>query len=719
MAEAIVAGSSQAAAHDAATPAATPRDVGRPLVAFGREVCGDFEAALRREWLVTNGLGGYASGTLAGIATRRYHGLLVAALTPPVGHTVLVGTMDEQATYDGALYKLSAHEFAGGAIEPHGFRYLQAFHLEGMLPVWTFALGDALLERRVWMAYGQNTTYVCYRLLRGTRSLELRITPLVTYRDFHSLTSGQGWQPVVQAQPRGAQVQAFAGAVPFRLLADGGEFAAGGGWWWNFHHREETARGLDDRADLYAPGQFSATLWPGAVFTLVLTTEESPDLNSGYALAMAEARQISLVRAAGGGDSFSRQLVLAADQFLVQRGGDSGGGAAGASPAPGESAEATGMSVTGDNGAAPAPSGGRTVIAGYHWFNDWGRDTMIALPGLALATGRAAEAADVLRTFAHYIADGLCPNNFPDDSGTPPGYNTADATLWYVLAVQDYCQTVHDEALIDELLPALHEIVERHRRGTRYGIGMDEDDGLLRAGVPGVQLTWMDAKVGDWVVTPRTGKSVEINALWYNALRITAAIYATRDPQTAGEYASLADRVRESFRRRFVRPDSRHLADVVDGPQGDDLSVRPNQIFAVSLPQPLLEGAEAAGVVDAVGRDLLTSGGLRSLASDEPAYQGCYGGDQAQRDGAYHQGTVWSWLLGPYAEAHHRVYCDAGAALAFLRPLEDHLRDAGLGTISEIMDGDPPHAPRGCIAQAWSVAETLRVWQKLSAAAKR
>ncbi len=720
MTEAANPGEARAAAHAESLAASDAGERSGPLVAFGREVCGDFAAALRREWLVTNGLGGYASGTLAGVATRRYHGSLVAALTPPVGRTVLVGALDEQATYDGARYPLSAHEFADGTIAPQGFRHLQAFRLDGMLPVWTFALGDALLERRVWMASGENTTYVAYRVLRGTGPLELRVTPLVTYRDFHSLRSGQGWEPAVLSQPRGAVVEAFAGARPLRLLADGGAFTSGGTWWWNFLHREETARGLDDRADLYAPGEFSVALWPGAVFTLVLTAEERADLNSGYALALAEARQIALVRAAGVSDPFARQLVLAADQFLVRRDGNVAEPAAeppaasqSADEAGSESRPPGGAARTATNAGALSPAGGRSVIAGYHWFNDWGRDTMIALPGLALATGRAEEAADVLRTFARYIADGLCPNNFPDDSGTPPGYNTADATLWYLLAVREYREATGDEALVDELLPTLREIVERHRSGTRFGIGMDAHDGLLRAGAPGVQLTWMDAKVGDWVVTPRVGKPVEINALWYNALRTMAASYAGRDMQAAQEYEALAARVRESFQKRFLRTDSPHLFDVVDGPDGDDRSVRPNQVFAVSLPYPLLDGVAAAGVVDAAGRDLLTSGGLRSLAPSEPAYRGAYGGDQTQRDGAYHQGTVWCWLLGPYAEAHYRVYRDAQAALALLRPLEDHLRDAGLGTISEIMDGDPPHKPRGCIAQAWSVAETLRVWQKL------
>ena len=678
--------------------------IGRPLVSFGREICGDLDAALRREWLVTNGVGGYASGTVAGINTRRYHGLLIASLTPCVDRVLLVGGVVEEATYDGRMYLLSANEFGDGTIDPHGYRYLQSFELRGMLPVWTFAVADALIERRVWMAYGANTTYVSYRLTRGTLPLGLRITPLVTYSGFHALTSGKGWSPAVEAHPRAATIRAFEDARPYTLTADRGSLVPNGACWWNFKHREETARGLDDRSDLYAPGTFAAELRTNQRLTLVCSCEARPDLDGARSLKAAEDRQLALLDRAGASKSPAavQQLTLAADQFLVRR---------------------FIGSQTGEESSKPPRRGdtngsmGRSVIAGYHWFNDWGRDTMISLPGLALATGREPEAAEILRTFARYVADGLLPNNFPDNSGAEPEYNTVDATLWYVLAVRACYEATHEAALVDDLLPVMRYIVECHIKGTRYAIRVDPADGLLSAGEPGVQLTWMDARVGDRVITPRTGKPVEINALWYNVLRAIAELLDERGDPEAKRYVRLAKQTLTSFRSRFVVAGRAHLADVVDGPEGDDLSVRPNQIFAVSLPYPLLKGAQAAAVVDAVGRDLLTSYGLRSLAACDPAYQGICAGDQAQRDGAYHQGTVWSWLIAPYAEAHFRVHGDAAAALAVLQPLEMHLSDAGLGSISEIFDGDPPHFPRGAIAQAWGVAEVLRVWRLLARAA--
>jgi len=683
-----------------------------PLVHFGREVCCHLEAALRREWLVTNGLGGYASGTLAGIATRRYHGLLVAALAPPGGRTVLVGGAVECAVYGGQRFPLSTHQYADGTIDPHGYRYLQAFALMGMLPVWTFALGDALLERRVWMAQGANTTYVSYTLRRGSRPLELEVTPLVTYRDFHSLSSGQGWQPGVEPVPGGAAIHAFDGAVPFRLLASAGRFQPGGVWYWGFRHAAETARGLDDRGDLYAPGTFTATLSPTVPWALTLTADARGELDAPRALAAAGDRQRRLLQQAGveGAERPLQQLVLAADQFLVARRGPA--------PAPSRAGEAHALDAPAaslsrvEPGQASAAS--RTVIAGYHWFNDWGRDTMIALPGLTLATGRPDEAAAILRAFGGYVGDGLLPNNFPDDGGADPGYNTADAALWYIWAVHAYAEATGDAALVDALLPTLREIVGAYARGTRYGIGVDPADGLLRAGAPGLQLTWMDAKVGDAVVTPRIGKPVELNALWYNALRALAAFLAVRADPAARDYAAQAVRARASFLARFRQPGRAYLADVIDGPSGDDWALRPNQLFAISLPFPLLTGAAAAPIVEAVGQALLTSYGLRSLSPADPAYRGRYRGGPAERDAAYHQGTVWAWLLGAYAEAHYRAYGNRAAALALLRPIADHLRDAGLGTVSELFEGDPPHCTRGCIAQAWSVAEVLRVWRALA-----
>src|SRR5215218_10377573 len=666
-------------------PTSAPSVFERPHVAFGREICGDLEAGLAREWLVTNGLGGYASGTLPGVLSRSYHGLLVAALEPPVARTVLVAGAVEWATYDGKRYPLSTHEFGDGGFVPDGYRFLESFRLEGTLPVWTFAIADAVTERRLWMAHDANTTYVTYRLARGSRPLELQVTPLVTYRGFHGLASGQGWTIGVDPRDRGAVIRAYDGARPFALRSDRAEFHPEGAWWWDFRHRAESERGLGDHGDLFAPGAFVARLEPGETVALNYSSEEQPELDASTSLAAEQKRQETLLSRAGvvEADAVVQQLVLAADQFLVSR-------------------------------PVPDDPDGRTVIAGYHWFNDWGRDTMISLPGLTLATGRAGEAASILRTFAEFLADGLLPNNFPDSAGVIPGYNTADATLWYVLAIRAYREATGDDQLVIDLVPALREIVERHLVGTRYGIGVYPADGLLRAGEPGVQLTWMDAKVGDWVVTPRIGKPVEINALWYNVVRTVADfLRAGGDAAGASRFAEMADRTRASFRNRFRRPDLDYLADVVDGPDGDDWSLRPNQVFALSLPYPLLDGDEARAVLDAVGRSLLTSYGLRSLAPEDPAYRGKYGGDQVSRDGSYHQGPAWSWLLGPYAEATYRLTGDRAAALAILRPLGDHLRDAGLGSVSEIFEGDPPHLPKGCVAQAWGVAEALRIWRLL------
>jgi predicted glycogen debranching enzyme len=665
----------------------SPTIIDQALVRLGREICGDLAASLRREWLVTNGLGGYVSSTLAGVNTRRYHGLLVAALNPPVERTVLVGGMIEWATHAGQRYALSTHEYKDGFIDQNGYRNIESFMLEDALPIWIFALGGALLEKRIWMAYGANTAYLSYRVVRGVQAVELELTPLLTYRDFHVLARGQGWQPEVEAQPCGAIIRAFDGARPFRLHAAAGQFTPNGVWFTDFLHRAETARGLDDQSDLFAPGTFSVRLALGEICTLVLSAEAEPDLDSPRALAAAQERQRALLYRAAAVDDHPvvQQLVLAADQFIVTR----------------------------SDGGQDQSTGGKTIIAGYHWFNDWGRDTMIALPGLTLATGRPEDAADILRTFARYVADGLLPNNFPDSAGNIPGYNTVDATLWYAHALRAYYQSTGDRALVDDLLPVLREIAERHIAGTRYGIGVDPNDGLLRAGESGVQLTWMDAKIGDWVVTPRIGKPVEINALWYNLLRTLASFLAERGDAAAETYQARAEQVHTSFRARFIHPAQGFLADVIDGPDGDDWTIRPNQIFAVALPDSLLKDAEARPVVATVAQTLLTSYGLRSLGPEHPLYRGDYDGDPVRRDSGYHQGPVWTWLMGAFVEAYARAYGDRAAALALLGPFEDHLRDACLGSVSEILEGDPPHLPRGAIAQAWGVAEVLRVWRAL------
>jgi len=680
-----------------------------PVVAFGRERCGDLDAALRREWLVTNGIGGYASGTLIGVSTRSYHGLLVAALEPPVGRVVLVGGTVEQATYDNRRAPISTNEYADGVFVPDGYRNLAEFRLEGSLPVWIYAIADALIERRLWMAHGQNTTYVSYRLVHASGPVDLEITPLVTYRDHHHLTSGQGWQMQVESHPHGVLDRAFQDAAPLRLLTDTGEFRSGGRWYWNFRYREEGARGFNDHGDLYAPGSFVKRLEPGETLTLIFSVEQDVTLDGEAARRDEVERQQRLLARVTmpNTDPVLQQLVLAADQFIVRRA---------MNPVLPDAAVAEPASAKANGQQAGAPEPGQmttTIIAGYHWFNDWGRATMVSLPGLTLATGRPEVAADILRAFAAYLQDGLLPNELPDEAGGAPGYETADVTLWFVQAVEAYRAVSGDEQLVTELLPSLTGILDAHIAVTRQAIGIDPADGLVRADVTGVELTWMDARIDEWVVTPRRGKPVEINALWYSALRIVAAALAARNDKRAAAYEKEAARMRTSFLARFMHPELSYLADVVDGPDGDDWSLRPNQLLALSLAYPLVEGDTARQVLDTVGRNLLTTFGLRSLAVDHRAYAGSYAGDRTQRDGAYHQGTVWPWLLGAYVNAKLRHADGRERVRAILRPVAHHLRDAGLGSISEIFDGDVPHQPRGAIAQAWSVAEVLRIWRML------
>ena len=664
-------------------------------VRLGRGDCGRFESAVRKEWLVTNGLGGFASGTVAGLNTRRYHGLLVAALRPPQQRTLAVAKIDTRACYDGTAYPLFTNEFGTGTIDPHGYRWIESFHLDHLIPVWTWALADARLEQRIWMDHGHNTVRLSFTLARATAPVSLTATPLVTWRDFHGHTR-DGGEVATDPISGGAAVHAGAGAPPCRIVADRAAFRPHPEWYWDFRHRMEAERGLDAAEDLFSPGSFTCALRPGETVTFSCSLEDVAADGGRESLERERARQAELLRALPAEEpAWVRHLALAADQFVVRRSLPDG-------------ADPTGTAA------------GRTVIAGYPWFGDWGRDTMIALPGLTLTTGRAAIAADILRTFRRYLDGGMLPNRFPDevDRGAGAEYNTVDATLWYFHAVHQYLLHTGDLGLVEELFPSLVEIVDRHRRGARHAIRVDADDGLLYAGEPGVQLTWMDAKVGDWVVTPRIGKPVEVNALWHNALRVLADLaHRLGAAEDHARYRAAAEQAADSFRRRFWYPAGGYLHDVIDGPEGGpDHRLRPNQIFAVSLPFPLLADVQAKSVVDVCGRRLWTSYGLRSLAPADPAYVGRYGGGPAERDAGYHQGTVWGWLLGPFATAHYRVYRDPAATRGILAPLKDHLADAGLGSISEVFDGDPPHLPGGCVAQAWSVAEVLRAWRQLPAA---
>jgi len=672
-----------------------------PRIELGRGELDTFENAASREWLVTNGLGGFASGTIAGACTRRYHGLLVAALRPPVERVVLVAKLEATVRYDGESSALGSNEYADGTIDPRGFETLASFELDGLTPVWRWAIGDAQLEQRVTMVHGENTTLVSFTLARGSSRLALTLKPLCSYRDYHAQARG-GWPLGVAPLEGGCEIRAFDGAVPYRIVADRGLFDVRPEWYWSFRHRAESARGLDDREDLFVPGELAVELAAGDTVTLTLSAEapasraladdacargdeQASRVERGDSASFArEARRQQRLLEAAPADApdWIRRLALAADQFIVRR-----------------------------------ANAGHTVIAGYPWFSDWGRDTMIALPGLTLATGRFDVAASVLRTFARFVSEGMLPNRFPD-AGEAPEYNTVDATLWYFHALDQYVDATGDRKLVVELYPTLLEIVEAHLRGTRYRIHADTD-GLLYAGAPGVQLTWMDAKVGDWVVTPRIGKPVEINALWYRALVVMQSFAAlTGDPLAERRFAVLAGNVLRAFRRRYWSAERGWLADVIDGPDGAaDLTLRPNQIFAVSIDPELLDREQARAVVDICARRLWTPLGLRSLAPSEPGYVARYGGGPRERDAAYHQGTVWSWLLGPFALAHWHVYRDAAAARQWLDGIAAHLRVGCIGQVSEIFDGAPPHRAEGCFAQAWSVAEVLRAWVEIGAAA--
>ena len=664
---------------------------------FGREICCDLIAAESREWLVTNGIGGYAFGTIAGLQTRCYHGLLIAALHPPLGRTLLVAKLDETARYASAQYDLFSNRWADGTVVPEGYRNIERFHLEGATPVWTYALADALLEKRIFMQSGANTTYVLYRHMRGNSPVELSIKAIVDYGDEHCVTVGRTRPMEVTPIDHGLKIVAFDGATPLYVLSDSASASPAQNWYRNFDLAVERARGFPDRTDHFFAGEFRATISAGESLTMVASTSSSPSLVGEAAFAKRQSETGALLDrffAANGANVETpplavQQLVLAADQFIAAR------------PLEG------------------VPDA-KTILAGFPWFSDWGRDTMVALPGLCLATGRPWLARNILRTFSRFVSEGMLPNTFPS-AGQAPMYNSVDAALWYIEAVRQYFQSTSDIGLLHELYPVLDGIMAAHVRGTRYHIRVDPADGLLFAGEEGVQLTWMDAKVGGHVVTPRIGKPIEVNALWLNAAVTMAGFARALGGGDAAGYETLAAAARKGF-QRFWNPEKQFCFDVIDAPGvsgGNDAALRPNQIFAVSLPESALTPAQQHAVVDVCARELLTSFGLRSLARYEPGYRGRYAGNPEQRDSAYHQGTVWGWLLGPFALAHLRVYGNTPAAMSFLEPMLGHIKAAGLGTASEIFDGEPPFVPNGCIAQAWTVGETLRAWKAIVAASGR
>ncbi|MBV8654401.1 MAG: glycogen debranching enzyme family protein [Candidatus Eremiobacteraeota bacterium] len=621
-------------------------------------------------------------GTIAGTLTRRYHGLLIAALRPPLERTLLATKVDETATYRGVRTELATNRWRNGYVSPAGFVAIERFALDGTMPVWHYALGDALLEKRIWMEYGKNAVYVRYRLLRGAAPVDLQLRVFANYRNFHGNTHAGEWTMRVTGIESGVRVDAFDGAQPYWLLADRGTATAENVWYRDFFLSIENQRGLDDLDDNLAAARVDVALEPGQETTLLASTES--DVAFADALERRHARDGIVIATwqatphAAADPGWMRHCVLAADQFVVER---------------------------------PTVSDPKamTVIAGYPWFADWGRDTMISLPGLALMTGRPEIAQEILASFAAHIDGGMLPNCFPE-TGEAPQYNTVDGALWFVEALARYVRATGDLPALRTFWPALQSIIDGYRGGTRYGIHMDAD-GLIVASDPGQQLTWMDARVGDWIVTPRMGKPVEIAALWFNACKRMAEL-ADRLKAPAEEYSRLAQTVAAGF-ARFWNPATDCCYDVLDGPQGNDATLRPNQLFAIALAYPVLDAAHFRAVVDACAAQLLTSNGLRTLSPADPKFIGEYSGPAQHRDASYHQGTAWPWLLGAFSVAHARAYGNAATARSFLEPLADQLFDYGLGSVSEIADGADPFRPRGAVSQAWSVGELLRAWHDI------
>jgi predicted glycogen debranching enzyme len=663
------------------------------------------EALIKNEWLVTNGLGSYATGTIAGVPTRRFHSFLTVAHPDPLGRYVMLNQLSELVRFpDGSIQKIGGIEWASKDMELYGMSSLREFRVDGGMPVWRYELAGHVIEKWILMPYMSNTVHIGYRLVSGTGPVRLKIRVAVHFRP-HNAALDQGLPADcydLQASSIGRLEIHGVSIPPLRLYmdGDGSAFTIEPKRFTDILYRIEQQRGYGAQGDLWSPGYFRVDLVEGKDVTFIASAENWDNILAlspqEVFKAEMERRQRLLATAAPQlQQGLAQQLVLAADQFIV----------------------APTKRVVETTKIRAAGGDVRTVIAGYHWFTDWGRDTMISLEGLTLLVGRHVEAGHILRTFAYHLRDGLIPNMFPE--GESEGvYYTADATLWFFHALDRYMEITGDTDIFNELLNKLLDIIDHHLQGTRFGIHCDPADSLLVQGDPRYALTWMDARMDDWVVTPRRGKAVEINALWYNALRVMEK-WMKEESQIAraSEIAKLADATRLSFNQRFWNAQTGYLYDVVDGENGkDDPACRPNQLFAISLPHPVLDQQYWQPVLQTVKDRLLTPVGLRTLSSDHPDYKKDYHGDLRTRDAAYHQGTVWPWLIGPYIDAWSRVHPEQrkGAREYLGQLLERHLHEACIGSISEIFDAEGQFTPRGCIAQAWSVAEIIRVWVDLA-----
>jgi predicted glycogen debranching enzyme len=649
-----------------------------------------------REWLVTNGLGGYASGTLAGMPSRKYHGLFVPNLAAPKGRHIMISRCDEFVTVAGKRIHLGGAEFTNDRTVGDSHRYLKEFRLDHRIAVWVFDVGDVLIEKSIVMPHNQNTVCVRYRLLHG-EGAELHVRPFTSFRRHdeqpeHELATTF----VLNVSKNRHEIRRSDSPLVLRLAMQPGPapFVTDEHAELEFFYRIEQDRGDPHLESAFSPGYFLAHLSKDRPVVFVASTQSWESLqfdgNAVFAAEMKRCEGLLSLEPELAQDPFAEQLAMAADQFIVL---------------PGSRLEESVL-------AQAEGSELRTVIAGYHWFGDWGRDTMISLEGLTLCTGRYREAGAILRTFSNYVRDGLLPNLFPEGERQAL-YHTVDATLWYFHAIARYVETTGDRSIVAALFPVLHSIIEHHLRGTHYNIHVDAD-GLVAAAAEGYQLTWMDAKVDGWVVTPRRGKPVEIQALWYNALQ-WMALWSKELGHATQLYEDAAARVRETFNRRYWNEARGCLFDVLDGPDGNDAALRPNQMFAISLGFPILDEGRWASVVDVILKNLVTPYGLRTLDADHPDYKAHYRGNLRERDAAYHQGTVWPWLIGHFIDAYLKVKPEPLAARRLLQHFEHHLLDAGVGSISEIFDAEEPYRPGGCVAQAWSIAEVLRAWLKTRA----
>lgn len=650
-------------------------------IIFDSKITKNFELGKKREWILTNGLGSYASSTAIGLNTRGYHGLLIASLDPPVKRTLFLSKYEEEVEVEGRKYLLAVNQYPG-AVYPQGYLHLEQFRFE-RYPVFTYKVGNALIEKSVFMPYMDNTTIVTYRVIETDSSVRLSIYPIINYRDFHGKTHERGdWNFAQTLNPKGTEIRMYSGSPTIYLQSNIAAYVTTGLWYKNMIYEEETERGLDDREDQYNPGIFTARLDHGMQVS-VLASLRPQETFSPEGLRYREMLRLrGLQGRLNQSDPFFLELANAADTFIVRR----------------------------------SSTNAKTIVAGYHWFADWGRDAMISIPGLTLVTKRDGEGKEVIRTFLSYLSGGLIPNLFTESGDTrPPEYSAIDAPLWLINACyQIYAETGSLE-FINEVYQKLGEIVSSYVHGTTHNIIVDSD-GLVQGGDPDSSLTWMDAKPNGVPVTPRNGKPVEVSSLWYNALKSmeSFAKHLGRSGE-AERYSEMSEKTMSSFNEKFWNPEKECLYDVLVDDRGDG-AIRPNQLFSISLAFPVLERERWREVLRSVESELLTPLGLRSLSPFDKNYKGKYSGPQNERDHAYHQGTVWPWLFGSYVSSYVKLYGTDPKVLSFVQqlylPFKKRMTEAGIGTISEIYDGDPPHLARGCVSQSWSVAEILRSYAR-------